>query len=114
MKRVYVAGPYSADNVITVLDNMREGMRISTEVLLAGYAPFCPWLDYHFTLMLRPGETITVPDYYAYSMAWLEVSDAILMIGDWQNSKGAKAELERAIALDIPVFYDIDDFKKWR
>lgn len=78
MRRVYVAGAYSADNVIGVLDNMREGMRTSTEALLAGYAPFCPWLDFHYQLMLRPGERLAVPDYYEYSLSWLSACEAVL------------------------------------
>lgn len=103
MKRVYIAGSYSADNVITVLDNMRLGMRKSTEVLLAGYAPFCPWLDYHFQLMLRDEEKLSVSNYYAYSMAWLEASDAVLVLPNSENSKGTQAELIRARELGIPI-----------
>ena len=41
--RVYVAGPYSADNVIDVLENIRKGQRASVEILLDGHDPFCPW-----------------------------------------------------------------------
>jgi len=109
MRRLYIAGPYSADNVITVLNNMRKGMRISTEAFLAGFAPFCPWLDYQYTLMLREGESLTVPDYYGYSNAWLEVSDGILLIEGWENSKGALAEKVLAEKLGIPVFYRLED-----
>ena len=68
MKRIYIAGAYSADNVITVLDNMREGMRLATRVFLLGYAPFVPWFDFHFQLMLRENEILTVEDYYRYSI----------------------------------------------
>ena len=109
MKRVYVAGAYSADNVITVLDNMRAGMRLSLEVLLAGFAPFVPWFDYHFQLMLREGEDLTVGHYYKYSMAWLEASDYVLVVPGWENSKGTKAEIARAEELGIPVFYKLSD-----
>lgn len=108
MKRVYVAGAYSANNVIDVLDNMRRGMRVSTEVLLAGYAPFSPWLDFHFQLMLRGAEKLTVEDYYEYSLAWLRVSDVVLVLPGWENSKGTKAEIAEAHRLMIPVVYDID------
>ena len=110
MKRVYVAGAYSSNNVIGVLDNIREGMRLSTKVFLAGFAPFCPWLDFHFTLMLRDGESLTVPNYYRYSMAWLEVSDAML-IGDWpgcENSTGTKAEIQMAGELGIPIYKTLE------
>ena len=108
IERVYVAGAYSADNVITVLDNMREGMRLSTQVLLAGFSPFSPWLDYHFQLNLRDGETLTVKNYYKYSMAWLDVSDAMLLVPGWKKSKGTLAEMDRAAELGIPIFNTLD------
>ena len=109
MKRIYIAGAYSADNVITILNNMREGMRLATKVFLLGYSPFCPWLDFHFHLMLREGENLTVEDYYRYSIAWLRVSDAMLLVPDWQASKGTKKEMEIAYKMPIPVYYDIDE-----
>ena len=108
MKRVYVAGAYSAGNVIDVLNNMRRGMRAATEVLLAGYSPFVPWFDYHFQLMLQDGETLSVEDYYRYSIAWLEVSDAMLVLPNSENSKGTQAEIERAKELGIPIFTSLD------
>lgn len=103
MKRVYIAGAYSADNVVAVLDNMRRGMRKATEVLLAGYSPFCPWLDFHFQLMLREGEILSVSDYYAYSMAWLEASDAVLVLPNSEKSIGTQKEILRARQLGIPI-----------
>ncbi len=113
MKRVYVAGAYSNNNVIGVLDNMRKGMRASVEVFLSGFSPFCPWLDYQFQLMLREGEVLTVQDYYNYSMAWLEVSDVVLVLPDSENSKGTQAEIERAKDLNIPIFYNLEDLKQY-
>ena len=112
MKRVYVAGAYSADNVITVLDNIREGMRLSTRIMLAGYAPFCPWLDFHFQLMLRESERFMVEDYYRYSLAWLDVSDAMVLVPGWENSRGTQNEIDRASRISIPIFYDAELFLK--
>lgn len=108
MKRVYIAGPYSADNVISILDNIREGMRISTQVLLNGFAPFCPWLDFHFQLMLRDNEKLNIDDYYKYSIAWLEVSDYMLVTGCWETSIGTKKEIEFAEGR-IPIFYSLKE-----
>lgn len=105
MKRIYIAGAYSADNVIEVLDNMRRGMRTATECFLAGNAPFCPWLDFHFQLMLREGEALTVQDYYEYSIAWLKVSDELWVLPDYENSDGTLREIETAERLGIPVKY---------
>lgn len=101
MKRVYVAGAYSADNALGVLDNMRRGMRLALMVLKAGFAPFVPWFDYHFSLM----SDMTIEEYYNYSMAWLEASDAVIVqpVGA-EQSKGTRAEIARANELGIPVF----------
>jgi hypothetical protein len=104
MKRIYVAGPYSG-NTLETLNNMRVGIRTATELLLSGYAPFCPWVDYHYTLALRDGESISYEDYLKYSIAWLEVSDAIYLLPNWEKSKGTLAEIEIAEKLGIPVFY---------
>ena len=108
MKRVYVAGAYSADNVIDVLDNMRRGMKKGTEVLLAGYSPFVPWFDFHFQLMLKETQTLTVQDYYNYSIAWLKVSDYILVLPNSENSKGTQEEIRIAKELGIPVVTKIE------
>ena len=109
IKRVYVCGAYSADNVISILDNIRIGMRASTELFLKGYAVFCPWLDFHFQLMLREGEILSVEDYYRYSLAWLEVSDAIYVLPHSESSNGTQREIKRAIELNIPIYTRSDE-----
>ena len=103
--RVFVAGAYSSDTIIGSLDNMRRGMRLAYNVLKAGYAPFTPWFDYHFALI---GE-MTIDEYRDYSLAWLRVSDAILVVKGWENSEGTKNEIKYAGELGIPVFYDLGD-----
>ena len=105
MIKVYVAGKYDDTNVISVLENMRLGMCTCTELLLAGYAPFCPWLDYQFVLMLQNGEKISKEIYHDYSMQWLEVSDCVLTLPNYINSNGALKEIKRAQELGIPVYY---------
>lgn len=115
MIRVYVAGAYSAPDVIGVLDNIRNGMRAATELLLDGYAPFVPWFDFHFQLMLRGGESLSVENYYAYSMEWLRASHAVLVLPNSGNSKGTQSEITEARKLGIPVFHgreDLDSFKE--
>ena len=110
MLRVYVAGAYSSDNVMGVFDNMRRGMKVAYDVIKAGFAPFVPWFDYHFSLI---GE-MELKEYYDYSLAWLEASDAVLVVPGWENSKGTKAEIERAKSNGIPVFFNVKDLRKWR
>jgi len=112
-KRVYIAGCYSADNVLQVLDNIRIGMRMGTELMLKGYAPFCPWLDHQFQFMLQGDEKFEVKDYYEYSMSFLEACDCVFVLPNWEKIHGTSKEIERAKELFIPVCYNIDQLEKW-
>lgn len=105
IKRVYVAGAYSGDTC-TTFENMRKGIKLSREVLDAGFVPFCPWLDYLFSII---NEGMTLERYYKYSMSWLEVCDAVLLVPGWEGSKGTQKELVRAAELNIPVFHSVQE-----
>jgi len=104
--RIYVAGAYSADNVIDVLSNIRKGNQVAAKLLKAGFAPFSPFIDYQFSFF----EDITVDEYYDYSIAWLLVSDAMLVLPGYENSKGTLREIEIATKSSIPVFYYQNNF----
>jgi hypothetical protein len=106
MKKVYVAGPYSAPNVIQVLENIRKGQRAATEMLLKGHSVFCPWADHQLFLQLRGDEKISLDHIRNHSMAWLEVSDLVYVLKGWQSSQGTLAEIYRAQELGIPVEYE--------
>ena len=112
MKRIYIAGKYNDDSVVKVLKNMRAGMRMGVQVLASGFAPFVPWFDYQMGLMANDDEVITREMYHEFSMAWLEASSAVLALPSWVDSNGAKREIERAKALNIPVFYSLEELKE--
>jgi nucleoside 2-deoxyribosyltransferase len=112
MIRVYVAGPYSADNVIDVLKNIGKGQRVCGELFAGGFAPFCPWHDKTFITDF-PDEPFNVQDFYDYSMAWLEVSDCVLVLDGWHHSEGTMAEMSRAFDIGIPVFDSVDMLVAW-
>ena len=108
MIKVYVAGPYSADNVIDVLKNIGRGEKVCAQLFQDGFAPFCPWHDKSYVIDEHDSE-FTVDQFYNYSMAWLEVSDAVLLINGWENSRGTLDEIDRAKDLGIPIFYSYQD-----
>ena len=117
-RRVYVAGAYSADNVIDVFRNMRRGMRLATEALQSGIGiiPFAPWFDYHFFLQEDDkSNPITIDDIYQYSLSFLENwAEAVLVQQDgWIHSKGTVNEVNKAKELGIPVFFTLEALKKW-
>jgi hypothetical protein len=97
--RIYVAGSYSADNVISVLSNIRRGIAYCAKLIKEGHAPWCPWLDYQFSFF----QDLSVEDYYRYSMAWLEVSEMVHVLPNSGQSKGTIKEVDRALQLHIPI-----------
>jgi hypothetical protein len=112
MKKVYVAGVCSSYTTIGTLTNIRKGMRLSTEVLLAGFAPFCPWFDHQFVYQLRDGEEISKQRYQQNSMVWLSCCDAVLLVPGWENSNGTRREVVEALHLGIPVFDSLTELIK--
>ena len=115
MIKVYVAGAYSADNVLDVLNNIRRGIKLATEVFKEGLAPFCPWLDYHYVFNFEEEYRPSVDMFYNMSIEWLKVSDAVLVVDHPNSAKsfGTKKELECAKKLHIPIFYHLKDLKDW-
>jgi hypothetical protein len=110
MKRIYIAGAYSADNVIDVLKNIGRGEIVSAEVFRSGYAPFCPWHDKDF-IIKHPDFDYKVDMFYKYSISWLEVSDAMLLVPFWSNSVGTIKEIEFCTENKIPVFESLEYLK---
>lgn len=108
MKKVYLAGAYSG-NTLEFLDNIRRGMRMGTELLLKGYAPFVPWLDHQLFLQLRDDESICIEAIRNYSLEWLRVSDCVLVLPNSQKSAGTKKEIKLAKELGIPIYYRLED-----
>lgn len=111
--RVYVAGPYSADNVLGVLQNIGRGEWHANSLFQQGFAPFCPWHDKGYAEGLWD-TALSVDDFREHSLAWLEASQAVFVIPGWEESNGTKAEIARAEQLGIPVFYEKDDLYRWR
>ena len=109
MKRIYIAGAIRSTDPLQFLENIRRGMRLSAETIMAGYAVYSPFVDFNFFLQLHPGERIPVEMIQAQSMAWLEVCDAVLVVPGWENSQGTAAEISVAHAEGIPVVYSLEE-----
>ena len=113
MIKVYVAGAYSADNVIDVLKNIGKGETEAANLFKLGFAVFTPWHDKDY-IIKNPYQDWPVKHFLDNSMAWLEVSDIVYVIPGWENSTGVKAEIVRAKELRIPVVYEVDDLLEWK
>lgn len=110
--KVYVAGAYSADNVLSVLQNIGRGEKACAELFRLGLAPFCPWHDKSYVID-NPDYSFTVEDFYEYSLTWLEVSDIVLILDNWKGSQGVLREIKLAEELRMPVFYSLNDLVRY-
>ena len=114
MKKIYIAGAYSANNVIDVLKNIGRGEQYAAEIFRAGYAPFTPWHDKDFVIK-NWTHNFTVKEFYDYSIEWLKVSDGLFIVPnisglmDWEDSKGTLREIAIADEIGIPIFYSLED-----
>ena len=113
MKRVYVAGPYSADTVMGVLQNIGRGESTAAYLFKNGFSPFCPWHDKDYVISMYY-EYFTAQRFKDFSMAWLEVSDAVYLVEGWEKSGGTLEEIKRAKELGIPVFTSLIELFRWR
>ena len=111
MKRVYLAGAYSAGDVISVLKNIGRGEHYAAKLFMAGFAPFCPWHDKSY-VMSNWDKDFSIPLFYNYSLAWLEVSDYLVVLSGYEESKGTLKEIKVAKKLGIPIYYNVDKFIK--
>ena len=108
---VYVAGAINAPSAGKFLNNLRKGIQLSSKVFLAGYAPFCPFIDFHYNLVMNDTEiaSIKTDDFYDHSLAWLEKAEAVLVVPGYESSVGTQKELKRADERHIPIFYNLED-----
>jgi len=105
MKKIYIAGPISADNPIKMFANIKAGNEAAALLLFDGFAVFSPFLD--FTLLFTDfGSDITKAILQGNSMAWVECCDAMLVLPGWETSGGTQREMERAKTLGIPIYFD--------
>lgn len=103
MVKVYVAGAYSAKDVVNVLRNIGRGEQYCADLFVDGFAPYCPWHDKDFVLR-HPEADFTVEQFYQFSIEWLKVCDVMFLVPGWENSKGTLAEIEIAKANNIPIY----------
>lgn len=103
MIKIFISSPYT-------LGNQNENVRVQLDafkfLLSEGFMPFAPLL-LHFYDIVHP---ISYDECMKYCFEWLESCDYLLRLEG--ESKGADAEVARAIELGIPVFYSFQELLK--
>jgi hypothetical protein len=112
MKVVYIAGPFRAANAWLIEQNIRRAEEVALEVWRMGAAVICPHTNTRFFQGAADDEVWLKGD-----LELVKRSDAVVMVSGWMSSVGARAELELADTLGIPVFYaggyQMEKLQKW-
>lgn len=109
---VYVAGKYSDETMLKSERHALDALELSIKCAEHGIHFFCPHTHSKFF------------DFYAPRVGWdywmaldirviEKLTNCMLMVHNYGNSKGAKLEEAKAKDLDYPVFYNFDDFITW-
>jgi hypothetical protein len=106
MKVIYIAGPYRAPSEWDVVLNIRSAEAAALNVWRNGGAAICP----HKNTAMFGG---ACPDegWLQGDLEILRRCDAVFAIDLWWESVGAKAEIELAGSLGIPVLYKFKEVK---
>lgn len=110
---VYVAGPYTGNGEPGSFEahkstekNVRETIRVASELSDLGFYPFVPHLAHYWNAQTEyPYER-----WMQWCFIWLARSDAVLRLPG--ESKGADDEVALAELFNIPVFYSIEELKE--
>ena len=108
MIKVYVAGAYSGDTLQTAR-HIRVGRRLSAELMVEGFAAYCPWNDWELAVILD----IPMEAFKNTSLAYMHSCQCVLLAPGCENSQGTKDEVFEASLAGIPVFNTKEELRKW-
>ena len=93
MRKVYIAGPYTANTPEGVEENVRRAEAAAWLYYLKGYAVYCPHAQTHrIHLRYNENEEMKYKDWLKVDIIWLKESDVIVFLPGWEDSTGATVE----------------------
>ena len=102
MKVIYIAGPYRSDCENGVFENIVGARRVAVRLWQEGWAVICPHTNSFFM-----GSRLGDDKFIEGDLEILSRCDAIYMLDGWRDSKGVKAELEKAKELGLEIWKEI-------
>lgn len=104
MKKIYVAGPYTASDPRLTQANVDEAIRVGCALIRKGWAPFIPHLSHY--IWLHPAGDFGYETWTALDFEWLDQCEAFYYL---KSSRGADAELHVAERMGIPIFRSLEE-----
>ncbi len=103
---LFIAGAYMNSDSNKIERNIKLAEEHSITLWNRGYKVFCPHLNTcHFEVKAKADEKA----YREFDLRMLQYCDAVFALPNWEESEGAKAEIEEARRLGKPVFHSLDE-----
>ena len=99
MKIAYVAGKYRGKAPSDIYDNIAKARDVAIKLWKLGYATICPHLNTQFMDGIVPDDSFLKGD-----LEIIERCDLVVVVDNWEDSEGAKAEVILANIKGIPAF----------
>ena len=103
--KIYVAGPYRANNAEEIKNNIARADAIAKELALLGHTPFVPHT------MIDPWQNdsrFSFEKIMELDSEWLKVCDALFYVSP---STGADQEMEYAKKFGLLIFTSLEELK---
>jgi nucleoside 2-deoxyribosyltransferase len=101
MKVIYIAGKYRGPTPWAVEQNIRAAEEVAARVIQAGMMPLCPHKNTAHMEGLADDQF-----FLAGTLELMRRCDAVLLVPNWRDSAGARAEAAEAERMGLPVFGD--------
>ena len=103
MKIYYIAGPYRADSIRGVQQNIERASDVAYKYWKEGHAVICPHKN---TSFFDGQEFEDASIWLKGDLEILKRCDVIVMMKDWEKSIGASNELAYAESLKKEIIYE--------
>ena len=101
--RIYIAGKIT-DYGNAMLNNIHKFFIMDRQLIDIGFATYNPGKDFLGGVMFGD---YTYDMYFENNIEFMKVCDGIIMLDNWEESAGAKREMELARELNIPIFFNV-------
>lgn len=100
MKVIYIAGKYRGPNAWAIEQNIRAAEEVAAKVWAMGHAALCPHANARHMLEGLISDEAAL----AGTLELMRRCDAVVLVPNWRDSEGARAEVAEADRLGLPVF----------
>jgi len=108
MKVIYVAGKYRDASEWAITENIRKAEALAQQVWQNGMVAICPHKNTEYWGGLIPDKVFLAGDFEI-----IKRCDALLVVDNWFDSKGARSEADLALEYGIPVFETLARLIEW-